>query len=205
MKVYIVGTATNYACFLKNYRLVDSIENADIIIFTGGEDVDPSLYNCKKHYSTYSNLDRDLKEIEIFKKVQPNQLCIGICRGSQLLAVLNGGKLVQDCDNHALHDTHPITNGKYTFEITSTHHQMQYPYDLDDNDYTVLYTTMRSTKYYGDGIDVNKIIEKGEPEIVLYHKEGYPKCLAIQGHVEMMPDFPVVKMINKLIKDIIRC
>lgn len=80
-KVYVVGNAKHYADFITGVKLVEDIEKADIVLFTGGEDVDPSLYGCKKHPTTFSNIQRDLEEKEIFEKVKPNQLCLGICRG----------------------------------------------------------------------------------------------------------------------------
>ena len=206
MKVFVVGEAINYANFLENASLVNKIEDADVVLFTGGEDVDPSLYGCKKDQHTCSNLDRDLKEKEIFEQVDSKkQICLGICRGSQFLAVMNGGILVQHCFNHAIGYTHGITNGDSLYQITSTHHQMQYPYILDKSDYDVLFTSdlVRSNQYIGDKINPEIIIVKGEPEIVLYHKQNLPKCLAVQGHPEMIPDSPVAKMISNLVKSLI--
>lgn len=79
--IYVVGNQLNYASFIKDSILEHDIEKADIIVFTGGEDVDPSLYGCKPHESTYSNLKRDLEEQEEFSKIRPDQLVVGICRG----------------------------------------------------------------------------------------------------------------------------
>lgn len=116
---------------------------------------------------------------------------------------MNGGKLVQNCRSHAIGRTHEITNGSLAYQITSTHHQMQYPFDLETKDYTMLYWAgnLSGGALEGDGIDPEKVLSRGEPEIVLYHREGHPKCLAIQGHPEMMSqDAPVVEMLNDLIK-----
>ena len=207
-KVYVVGNAKHYADFITGAKLVEDIEKADIVLFTGGEDVDPSLYGCKKHPTTFSNIQRDLEEKEIFEKVKPNQLCLGICRGSQFLCVMNGGKLVQNVHNHAMFGTHGImSKDDMIYEITSTHHQMQYPYDLVTDYYGVLYTSYNNTSfvYEGDGINPNKVMMFGEPEIVLYHKPKMPKCLAIQGHPEYMrKDAPVVKMLNTLINNLLK-
>lgn len=117
---------------------------------------------------------------------------------------MNGGKLVQDCDHHAILGTHGITNGEVEYEITSTHHQMQYPFDLNEDDYDILFTSygVESDYYEGDRIDPDVVLGK-EPEIVLYHKNGLPKCLAVQGHPEMIPDSPVAEMINNLVKDLV--
>lgn len=201
MKVFVVGS-TNYANWINDVELVDDVKSADIVFFTGGEDVDPSIYGCKKHPRTYSNIARDLKEQAIFDSLSDKQLVIGSCRGSQLLSALNGGLIVQDVKNHAIWGTHEITNGEDKYQITSTHHQMQYPYILPKEDYDVLYWAEgRSEGYYaGDKIDSKVIIEKGEPEIVLYHKKDRPKCIAIQGHPEMMSYCSLHEMLNNLIK-----
>lgn len=207
MKVFVVGGATYYASFIKNSTLVDDIKEANIVLFTGGEDVDPSLYGEKKCDKTYSYLPRDIEEKEIFNQITKKQLALGICRGSQFLCVMNGGKLVQHCTNHAIHETHEITNGEMIYDITSTHHQMQYPYNLNKEDYNVLYISkqIRSYKFEGYGIDSSLLFTKGEPEIVIYHKIDKPLCLAIQGHPEYMrKDAPVVNMLNTLINKLLK-
>ncbi len=123
---------------------------------------------------------------------------------------MNGGLLVQNCNNHARGTTHGIksTDNQYLYEITSTHHQMQCPYNLNEKDYDVLYVSKKnlSEDYFGDKISkyTNDIIVKGEPEIVLYHKEGLPVCLAVQGHPEMIPNSPVANMISNLINKLVK-
>ena len=202
--VYVVGPDKHYARFIENSKLTDDIKSANIVLFTGGEDVCPDLYGAKKHQYTYCNIDRDLYEKDIFNKISPKQLAVGVCRGSQFLCVMNGGLLIQDVNNHAIYGTHPITNGSTSYEITSTHHQMQYPFNLNKEDYDILFYSEHplSTYYSGDKIDRKKIIV--EPEIVLYNVLGNPKCLAIQGHPEMMSlKHPTVLMINKLIDELL--
>lgn len=85
LKVFVVGPQKNYSKWIVNHELTDNLEEADIVMFTGGEDVDPSLYGCERHPTTYSNLKRDLEEKEIFEKVKPHQLCVGICRGLRIV------------------------------------------------------------------------------------------------------------------------
>lgn len=198
-RIYVVGPAKLYSKWIQNHELVENLEDADIVMFTGGEDVTPSLYGARQHPTTYSNLSRDLEEKAIFEKVKPTQLCIGICRGSQFLCVMNGGKLIQNVNNHAQFGTHAIRDLKQTceYEITSTHHQMQYPFNLEESQYEILYYAPQRAHYYeGDGIQEPMV----EPEIVLYKVEGKPKCLAIQGHPEIMrPESPTLEMLNKLV------
>lgn len=200
LKIYVVGNAYYYRQAILNSILVKTMEEADIVLFTGGEDVDPSLYREEKHYTTYSNINRDVFEKEEYEKSLQyhNLLRFSICRGSQLMTVLNGGKLVQNVHNHGLGGTHEIiTNLGEKYQITSTHHQMMYPYNLNKEDYELLAiaSPSRSNIYEGSGLDWQP--EYGEPEIVYYSKTN---TLCVQGHPEYMgDDAPVVIYINKLI------
>lgn len=47
MKIYVVGGADNYVNFIENVQLVEKLEDAQLVVFTGGEDVTPSLYGWK--------------------------------------------------------------------------------------------------------------------------------------------------------------
>lgn len=80
-RVYVVGPQIEYANFINNHILVDNISDADIVLFTGGEDVTPSYYGCKKHRTTVNNIKRDKYELSEFNKISKDQLAIGICRG----------------------------------------------------------------------------------------------------------------------------
>lgn len=203
-KIYVVGSQLHYANFIIEHDLVDNIEDADIVVFTGGEDVHPSLYKCKPHPTTYANLQRDIAEMTEFNKIKPNQLVIGICRGSQFLCVMNGGKLIQNVTKHTIQHTHRITeiDTDKSYDITSTHHQMQYPFELPKDQYTCLFATVgiRSDRYEGDGIQAPPF----EPEVVLYKKSGKPVCLAIQGHPEYMrSESPIVIRLNEIINTLL--
>lgn len=126
---------------------------------------------------------------------------------AQFLCVMNGGLLVQHVSNHALWETHEIyeLDTSKSYDITSTHHQMQYPFNLNSNDYDLLFCSAnRLSKYYeGEGIDKEMI--QFEPEVVLYHKDKYPKCLAIQGHPEYMrSESPIIIRLNQIINNLLK-
>ena len=113
---------------------------------------------------------------------------------------MNGGLLIQNVSNHATFGTHQIIRAdrdSERYEITSTHHQMQYPFKLRRNvDYRVLYFASRRSEFY-EGVTA---VPPCEPEIVLYTVADKPVCLAIQGHPEMMrAEAPVRAMLNNLI------
>lgn len=207
-KVYVVGMGTGYAYPIMNKQLVDTIQEADIVLFTGGADVDPSVYNKKALESTWSSLNRDIYEREMYAAMRPDQLALGICRGLQLFCALNGGNLVQDTTNHAGpdHSVKILETGE-TFMVSSLHHQMVYPFDMPKTDYTILGVSEhnRSRYYAGDGIDPDVVKNFGEPEIVLFHKAGKPVSFGIQGHPEMMPlDSRFVQYENEMIERLLK-
>jgi len=205
MKTYLVGNYHSYTAFLEERNLVDNIEEANIVLFAGGEDINPKIYNKKAHPTTYFNRFRDKMEIQAFKQMKPNQLAVGICRGAQLFCALYGGILVQDCDNHWTGYRHMIVSldGKQEFSVTSLHHQMQYPFDLPETDYEILFKSKgnQSTFYEGDGVDPEKFQIYGEPEVVVYHRPGLPTCFGIQGHPEMMLGSKFCSWVNQTIRN----
>jgi gamma-glutamyl-gamma-aminobutyrate hydrolase PuuD len=204
LNIYIVGGGKyNYKPFEPTCNLVEQISDADIIIFTGGADIDPIWYGCEKHPLTSPHLSRDIYEVEEYKKSfnYPRiKLRIGFCRGGQLLAALSGAKLVQDVTNHCV--SHMMINKQNeSYRTVSLHHQMIYPFDLPQDEYDIIYWSLerRSSHYLGDKIDKSKI--NVEPEVIYFEKT---KSLCIQGHPEMMdPNCDTVIMFNKLVKNII--
>src|SRR5215813_3832263 len=81
----------------------EDIYKCDGFLLTGGVDVHPSFYNGSSEYNNSPGsfqLDRDHFEEKIYQYSQLNNLpLLGICRGMQLVNVLQGGKLIQDLDN----------------------------------------------------------------------------------------------------------
>ena len=162
----------------------------DLILFTGGEDVTPSYYNESKGKFTSNNDRRDTLESDYMYNRKGLRMIpkLGICRGAQFLTVMNGGKLIQHVNNHAISGTHAL-DMKYlqdsdNFYITSTHHQMMSPYNLDKEKYDILATSRNFlSNTYLDGINQEKEIPKDfeECEIVFYPES---RSLCIQGHPE---------------------
>jgi len=103
---------------------------ATVIQFTGGEDVNPALYDEMPHPTTYFSRYRDELCLELFDIGKTNGIPMcGICRGGQFLNIANGGKMFQDCDGHAIWDTHGATirESGLIVDVTSTHHQIMRP------------------------------------------------------------------------------
>lgn len=180
-KIFVVGRGGNYANWMQGEE-TKNMEEADLVVFTGGEDITPALYNEPQHPYTGNNLQRDKVEFEAFTKaVSLNKHIIGICRGSQLSCVASGGRLVQHQQNPSY--LHKIkTHDGYEIEITSTHHQAAYPFDMDKDSYKILGWTEGISEIHQDGLG-NEMNPEKECEIVYYPNT---KCLGIQGHPEAL-------------------
>jgi hypothetical protein len=158
-------------------------EEIDLIIFSGGEDVSPEYYRDKKGKHTVCNSNRDEIEYGTFNDLifLPK---LGICRGAQFLTVMSNGKLIQHVENHK-NSTHSIRmhNGKLLI-IPSDHHQMMYPFDMDDKKYELLgwsETFLSSVYLNGNNENINISEKFLEPEIIYYKNTN---SLAIQPHPE---------------------
>ena len=169
------------------------LDEVGLLVFTGGSDVSPSVYGEKAHPSTFANPRRDAVEVPLAKEAIAQGIPIaGICRGSQLMCALAGGRLVQDISGHGR--PHPVI-ARYPggeveeISVSSSHHQMQYPFVLPEDDYDVLAWSKEPLSYYyrfGDEEILRhqaKSQLKMEPDVVWYPKI---KALAAQYHPEWM-------------------
>jgi len=168
-----------------------------LVVFTGGSDVNPELYGKSKHRYTSDNPSRDMEEVEFYSlALGYNIPMAGICRGAQFLCAMAGGTVVQDvtnhCRDHSILVNCPVSGEIKEIGVTSSHHQMQYPYDLPTDNYEVLGwgASPRSNHY---GLDQETTVElqdasdnlKEEPDIVYY---PVIKSLAVQFHPEWMDE-----------------
>jgi len=170
----------------------EDIYQCDGFILTGGIDVHPSFYNGKKNYDNVPSSfqqDRDHFEEKIYHYSQSNKIpLMGICRGMQLINVLQGGKLIQDLDNgnerHKKEESdkeHSIVAernsllyniaGSPSGRVNSAHHQAVDPNAIGDN---------LVANAYDD--DDEQIIEGLE----FKNKTGKAFMLCVQWHPERM-------------------
>ncbi|GAA4163807.1 gamma-glutamyl-gamma-aminobutyrate hydrolase [Phytohabitans flavus] len=90
----------------------DVLDDIDGIMFTGGSDVDPTLYGEPPHPTTNVNPQRDAAELLLLRAAVARDLPVfGICRGMQLMAVGYGGSLHQHLPDVLGHEGHRPTSG----------------------------------------------------------------------------------------------
>lgn len=171
----------------------DQLKDADLVIFGGGDDVNPAIYGHSNVASGSPNTRRDDIEMAIFhasKKVARVRR-LGICRGAQFLCAMNGGWLVQHVDNHAgcTHDVHLggfySPDGKRVVQMNSYHHQMMVP---NQNHSIIGWTENRTSEFLYDVKKVGLMPRQGldpehNAEIVLFSNRD----LGVQAHPEYLP------------------
>jgi len=163
---------------------------SSVVIFSGGADVTPAVYGEKPHEKTKNNEVRDIVESDLFNYCGSSYK-VGICRGAQFLTAMNGGKIIQHVTGHTVdhsiylkRNSNEITPGSMSYAVSktsSTHHQMMFPFNLNEKYYDIIAfsQTFRSSKYEGLKYKIPENFV--EPEIVHYPKS---RSLAIQGHPE---------------------
>ena len=93
------------------------LETIDGLVLTGGEDIDPELYNEQRH-ELLGPLSPGRDEFEYLIGSEADRIgmpILAICRGCQMLNVIRGGSLLRDVDGHRVNNgpspadkTHPI-------------------------------------------------------------------------------------------------
>lgn len=136
LKVFVVPIAVSQGenAVRNMFRLLghivtDQPKDADVLVFTGGADVHPSLYGEAEFPNCHYQIERDIRERTWFNLARNSGVkMVGICRGAQFLNVMSGGKLWHDVDNHTkAHEITDVSSGKRYGGIISTHHQMMIP------------------------------------------------------------------------------
>lgn len=164
----------------------ENLGSVDAVVFWGGTDIHPSLYNQKAHpqsqvFGLSSLPSRDSFEWKMMLWCKMNEVpMIGVCRGAQLMCAFAGGHLIQHVNGH--HDNHDmLTSDGATMKTTSCHHQMMYPYDVE-HELLAWSAPARSQFYQGEtATPIKGMSDKREPEVVFFPTiQG----LAIQGHPE---------------------
>lgn len=161
-----------------NPRSLDAVEAAlaepfDGLLLTGGGDVDPRLYGEKPHQQVYGVSEvRDYTEWSALDEAARLGVPVfGICRGSQLMAVHNGGRLRQHILGHrsTRHLVHAEDGSRFgriiggqADRFVSLHHQV----------------VLR----HGDGFRVAARDRAGHIEAI-ESRDG--RCLGVQFHPEM--------------------
>jgi len=175
--------------FLENN--VADIETCNGFVLTGGIDIEPGLYGGSSNYLNGPGVyqqERDLFEEKIYRyAIEKSLPVLGICRGMQLINVLEGGKLIQDLGEKGnevhrkidIDKQHPVSieEKSLLFEIAaeksgsvnSAHHQAV--------DKEVLSNTLQANAYSANSVDIIEGLEFKD-------KSNKPFMICVQWHPE---------------------
>jgi GMP synthase-like glutamine amidotransferase len=174
------------------WNILETPDEADVIVFTGGADVSPHLYD-EDNVASGTSRRRDDACIHLFNTFDVPR--IGICRGAQFLNVISGGRMWQDVDGHTRSHLVRDTRTLREYFCTSTHHQMMRPspdaavigiaaaplstYRLAANELERFKSTDIEVLYYGD---TKSLCFQPHPEY-----DGHPECT--QYFTELVSEF----------------
>jgi putative glutamine amidotransferase len=96
--------------------VAETLDALDGVIFSGGADLDPGLYDAQPHPETDDPREaRDKAELELLRAALDRDMpVLAICRGSQVLNVARGGDLVQHLPEEVGHDRHRHEPGAFS-------------------------------------------------------------------------------------------
>jgi len=155
--------------------------NIDGLLLTGGTDVNPQHYGEKpcQHTQTPDNT-RDATELYALRYARANKIpVLGICRGSQIMCVSQGGKLVQDI--HLYSDAWMVHSG-VCHDVFPTNSSRTFRRFCPDGTLSAISLHHQCVAYPGRGMRVAALAPDGTPEAI-ESKDGL--MLGVQFHPEM--------------------
>lgn len=90
------------ALILKETRSIDVsdiVEEVDLVVFSGGADISPSLYknDYEVTFDSKYNPERDVSDYLLMRYCLDNDIpTLAICRGMQMMGVVSGARLIDD-------------------------------------------------------------------------------------------------------------
>lgn len=168
------------------FGITFDIMEADLVVFTGGADISPTMYGEPTHGTTKASPYRDDEDRSNYIKATSLGIpLLGICRGAQFICAMSGGSLYQDVDDHC-HGDHGITNLE-TGEVivtNSVHHQGCIP-GPDAITHWLATHKCKATRW--DSV-VKKFVTVEIAELAEIFTVPRIKAVCVQGHPEFDSD-----------------
>jgi putative glutamine amidotransferase len=93
----------------------ETLDAVDGLLFSGGSDLDPELYDQEPHEETFGVVpQRDRAELALLESALARDMpVLAVCRGSQVLNIARGGDLVQHLPDVVGDEKHKHTPGTF--------------------------------------------------------------------------------------------
>ncbi len=185
---------SRYLNSLKRHEIVMLLPNqsdevlsmCDAFIITGGDDVNPKLYNEENTSSNGVNdIIDELDYMIIDHAYKNNKKILGICRGIQVINIYFGGTLVQHVDNH--------------MNILHTIYKMMETNIYDIGSFAVV-NSFHHQKIGEVGKGLNPTYLSGDDVVEIIEHENR-KIIAVQYHPEINFDCNSKKLFDIIFND----
>ena len=167
---------------------------ADGVILTGGEDINPLLYNDTSNLAVCETINhrRDSLELKLFDFAFRHQIpLMGVCRGMQMMNVATGGTLYGDLPNEIGTEVVHRNNGEVMHDIVVTD-TCSLIFPLGKDTFTVNSWHHQGLKEISAYLQVVAKSHDGLAEAVLMDNAFHPFMIAVQFHPERLgKDDPV--------------
>lgn len=188
---YINWISNKNTTILDAYKIANTdsiLALADGIILTGGEDINPLLYNDTLNLKVCSEIDyrRDTLEKKLFDYAYKNKIpLVGICRGMQMINVAIGGSLYGDIPSEIGTKVIHRNNGEVMHEIVVNE---ACPSIFPEKQDTFLVNSWhhQGLKDIAEGIQVVARSFDGLPEAIYVDETLHPFMIAVQFHPERL-------------------
>lgn len=168
------------------------LELVDGLIFTGGGDIDPVLYDGEQHPTIYGvDPHRDASELPLAQLALNQDLpVLGICRGLEVLIVASGGDLVPHVPEvygeAIVHRQELVTPAEHSVKIASDSRLAEIIGTTELE--TVVSWHHQSARTIPTGW--RKVAQAADGVIEALEHKDKTWAIALQWHPEMSPDDP---------------
>ena len=203
--ILLSKSSFNYVKWLEdeNYNILNAYQAnnldsllsiADGIVLTGGEDINPLMYdNASNLYlcETINNY-RDTLEKLIFDYAFNNSIpTIGICRGMQMINVAAGGSLYADIPtqigNAVIHRNNgEVNHSIYLVDPQNTYNSLIFPKNDTSSSFIVNSWHHQGLNDLAKGVIVLARSNDMLPEAIVLDSNLHPFMIAVQFHPERL-------------------
>jgi putative glutamine amidotransferase len=169
----------------------ETLDVLDGLVFSGGIDIDPSVYGAKRHAATDpAQVHRDEAELAMLARALERDLpVLAVCRGVQLLNVQHGGDLVQHLPEQLGHDGHRETLGAFSVHAVVVKDGSRLASIIGPRHDTVRSSHHQGLGRIGDGLVATAWAEDGSVEAL--EDPGRRFAVGVLWHPEMDDDKPL--------------
>ena len=203
--ILLSKSSFNYVKWLEdeNYNILNAyrannldslLSIADGIVLTGGEDINPLMYDNASNLDLCETINhyRDTLEKLIFDYALNNSIpTIGICRGMQMINVAAGGSLYADIptqlSNAVIHRNNgEVNHSIYLVDPQNTYNSLIFPKNDTSSSFIVNSWHHQGLNDLAKGVIVLARSNDMLPEAIALDSNLHPFMIAVQFHPERL-------------------